>query len=257
MESELKWESWTEEEDNLVRDNYAKMGVKMMKLLPNRSRVAIRFRARQLGIAFDKSQSKWTDEWSNEELHIMKENYARIGPTAVLKLLPKRSKDAVNHQARLLGVFCKNRKRILNISQTEAAYIAGLVDGEGWIGFSEFKDERYPIPKVAIANTNYAIIEWLLERFTDLSAHVYKRPATETQKPTYKMQISAAASVQALLEQISPYMIIKKERALLMMEYTSSRVGKRPLEPHTVDAWPIVTKIKTLNKVGPINGVKS
>lgn len=189
--------------------------------------------------------------WTESEEAIIKSFYVSEG-TDVVARLSGRSKGAVKARAQQIGIRIRNRKRELHLTDTEKAYIAAIIDAEGWIGFTVTKSKKYPTPRVGIANTNLGLIEWLKSKFADLVVYDYVRPATETQKECHYLQITQPASVQALLEQTAPYMLVKRERAELVMEFTRTRINVSRAEPYTVDPEPLIAKIRELNKKGPV-----
>ena len=190
--------------------------------------------------------------WTEEEMNILRENYITKRGN-IMKELPNRTRSAINTQASKLGLRHRNILRHIELTDTEAAYIAGIVDGEGSINMNAFR--KQPIPQVSIANTDIRLINWLMEKLKSLNPHLYTRPATETQKPVYKIYVANNASVQALLERIVPYMVIKKERAEVMMEFTSTRVGVSVHTPYDFDPMITIEKIRQLNRRGPNNTV--
>lgn len=130
---------WSENELNILRESYSSTPVeKMLDLLPNRSRQAIKFRARQLKIrqnvgvkTIHRNTPPWNKglhgdprskslfkkghpfygqkAWTEEEIQILKQAYANTSPNELLTLLPKRSEDATNGMVHRLGL-CKNKK---------------------------------------------------------------------------------------------------------------------------------------------------
>lgn len=191
--------------------------------------------------------------WDDSEISLVKEYYGIIKRDELLKKLPNRTWESIKHRAREMHISYRNRPRKLFLSPTECAYIAGIVDGEGCINFNAF--DNAPVPQLQIANTDERLITYLREKLATLNVYYWKKPQTETQKIVYHMCVANCASIQALLEQIVPYMVIKKERAELMMQFTSSRVGVSVKDPYTVNPRPIISKIKQLNKRGPKNNV--
>ena len=86
---------WTKEEDEIIIDNYAQIGSDVIKLLQNRSIVAIRRRANILGVLK-------IGKWSNEEIDILKQFYSTHQEECFKKI--NRSKSAIKHKANLLGL---------------------------------------------------------------------------------------------------------------------------------------------------------
>ena len=49
----------------------------------------------------------------------------------------------------------------LNMKDTEKAYIAGIIDGEGSIMLQRIHSNEHPSPCVSIASTTYELLEWI------------------------------------------------------------------------------------------------
>ena len=96
-------QKWSEEEDAIVRQYYPTEGGKCDKYMPNRSRVAIRQRARFLGVCLTEKS-----DWSEGEEAIMRQYYLSEGPDCYERL-PKRSRAAVQNRAVHLGLTVQNR----------------------------------------------------------------------------------------------------------------------------------------------------
>lgn len=45
--------------------------------------------------------------------------------------------------------------------ETEKAYIAGIIDGEGSIMLIKFHKNQYPSPCISISSTNVELLEWI------------------------------------------------------------------------------------------------
>lgn len=107
---------------------------------------------------------------------------------------------------------------IKHLSPTEAAYIAGIVDGEGTIHFA--KTGRYI--RVTVANTDFGLLAWL----TSTCGGTVQRnhaPALKTNGIEYRKLcgtwvVGSWQSVRELLTQIAPFMLVKKEKAERALE---------------------------------------
>lgn len=112
-------------------------------------------------------------------------------------------------------------------------YLAGLVDGEGYLGLipnrkKESKNITYQcVLKLCLAGMNAEkVITMIGEAYT---GHVYKRNKnTATGKEVYTVEIKSRPRMKILLDDIAPYMIVKKEQAELMLEY----IGLPMLHPN-------------------------
>lgn len=106
------------------------------------------------------------------------------------------------------------------------AYLAGLIDGEGYLGI-------IPIRKANSKNLTYQCAIKLslaglhAEEVTGLIAdnyqgHVYKRNSlTGTGKTVYTVEVKSRQRVKKLIDDIYKYLIVKSEQADLMREYVS------------------------------------
>ena len=94
---------WTEEEDQILRDNYPTMGQNVYKLFDNKKTASsCKHRACKLGILSNNRLS-----WTEEEDQILRDNYPTMGKE-VYKLLKNRTQDACRTRADILGLECNN-----------------------------------------------------------------------------------------------------------------------------------------------------
>jgi len=102
--------------------------------------------------------------------------------------------------------------------KTKYAYMAGLLDGEGYIGLSKYKQNRYNNgfsykSRVVIANCNLEILEWVKNNF---GGYITKEKIVrENWTQGYKLQIGY---LEKWLPKVIPYMVGKKKKAQLLME---------------------------------------
>ena len=68
-------DSWTKEEDDIIRDKYPKLGIEMCLFLPNRSKRAIYHRAIRLKVK--KDDKKQIEEWNESEIEKLKTLYPK------------------------------------------------------------------------------------------------------------------------------------------------------------------------------------
>lgn len=97
-----------------------------------------------------------------------------------------------------------------------AAYIAGLVDGEGTITLSKLHRCHNRRLVVSIANTEHSLLQFVL---TEVGAGkiTHKRTTSDRHTPSYCYSISSRQALD-LLAQIAPYLrSYKRQRALLAL----------------------------------------
>lgn len=123
-------------------------------------------------------------------------------------------------------------------SQT-AAYIAGLIDGEGTITLSRRHANEHRQLVVSIANTERPLLEFVIKQ-VGTGKITRKRTVSDSHTASYCYSISNQQALQ-LIEQIAPYLRShKKWRAQLVLQhyqtvvsrngkYTSAKLKQREL----------------------------
>lgn len=110
-----------------------------------------------------------------------------------------------------------------NISETELAYAAGLIDGEGCIRIAKLsprscvKEGQYGLT-VNCSNTHYGVLEWIKELF---GGHITGKPRSEKHSLCWCWMISGKRAADFLLL-IEPYMKIKKREAQIAMMFSET-----------------------------------
>lgn len=108
-------------------------------------------------------------------------------------------------------------KQPLNILPTEAAYMAGLIDGEGCVGYyrNRSRAERSPMFSVVIANTNPAMRTWI-ERVVRSGTWKLRSNRGDNSKDCYFVSWYSASAI-GLLESVLPYLVLKKPQATWLL----------------------------------------
>jgi hypothetical protein len=142
-------------------------------------------------------------------------------------------------------------------SETQIAYLAGIIDGEGTMYIQRRMDKRSSIvtwsywTRLQVCNTNPKLIEWIHQTFGGL---VYKKERDHI-KRNWKTQFewySKISMVDILLPLLHPYLIIKKPHAEVMMEFrkTFSKRETRKLTPEMQSFRDeCMAKLKHLNNI--------
>ena len=117
------------------------------------------------------------------------------------------------------------------------AYIAGFLDGEGCISIAA--SSGYPSLQVTANNTEEEPLLFIQKVFG--GSIYWRRPTSVKCKDVYCWSIHGSSAIE-VLEILLPFLIVKKERALLAIEFglTSSIEGKAR----------IAAKLGILNKRG-------
>jgi hypothetical protein len=121
------------------------------------------------------------------------------------------------------------------VTDTELAYIAGFIDGEGsihinkrkhqvknynsYIGYSAYLD---------IGNTYKPIMEWL-NIITKNTSKIFEKKPKGNRKTAYAIRLSMSNS-QKLIEKILPFLKVKREQALIFLEFCKYSKDKEKRE---------------------------
>jgi hypothetical protein len=107
-------------------------------------------------------------------------------------------------------------------------YVAGLMDGEGSICIYRSRDHRLKNGQFAygmhvqIVSTNIDVIKWILGnfggRFYERSCE-YKHNGFKANKTIYHWALTGSANRERFLLGVLPYLIIKREQALVGLEF--------------------------------------
>lgn len=114
----------------------------------------------------------------------------------------------------------------IDLSPTEAAYLAGIIDGEGSISM-DFRRNTY---RLSIGNTDKALLNWIYDR---LGGAIRLKEKKEGRKPMYYWVCNQMYIVFSILSAVEPYLIVKKGKAKEAFDSLWQRI--RPyLEPRDV-----------------------
>jgi hypothetical protein len=90
----------------------------------------------------------------------------------------------------------------------EIAYTAGLFDGEGSISLVRQKNNRSHSPQVAVASTDYEVLDWLQKRFG--GSIVTKQPYKINHSVSYDWRLTDRRALN-FLQLIRPYLVIERK----------------------------------------------
>lgn len=116
-----------------------------------------------------------------------------------------------------------------NLSETDWAYVAGILDGEGCIRDQKQTHSRHVQPTIRVANTYLGLVEWLRKIFGG-SIYTDCRTSQPDRNPNWNQvwewRRCSESAVYAILSGCIPYMIVKRDRALEIM----TRIEKRGIQ---------------------------
>ena len=112
-----------------------------------------------------------------------------------------------------------------NLTAVEAAYIAGIIDGEGHI---VIQANKRPVAFIGITNTSPELMLWLQQRLpesrTYRSSDCHPRPR---RKPCWELRVARPLALKPLLEQVLPHMVVKRAKALEVIDLITARYSSR------------------------------
>lgn len=111
------------------------------------------------------------------------------------------------------------------LNTPEAAYIAGILDGEGWLGASKVKDPKvsagfYIRPQVVVSMTTDVIFTWLKSLripFWNGKCVLRQRPDFNPKWKNVSQLSFSGNAIRWLLPQVVPYMQLKRRQAELVL----------------------------------------
>lgn len=198
--------------------------------------------------------------WTDEEIEKLKKMYPVATKKELLKTFPNRTWSAIVSKAHKLGLKKVERKLPpLNgskLKETEKAYIAGFLDGEGTITISKATNKTgvHYLPVVQLANTNEKVMKWLCEKLKKLNisfSFLIDRPKKKNWKECYIIIIREMESIRKFLYEIKDYLIVKRTQAELLLEFVESRLKKihyfDGYNTYTEREKEIIEKIRKMN----------
>ena len=202
------WKPWTEAEDEaLIIGRRERKGCREIGTELGRSIDSIRHRSSRLnaGVATHKRC------WSRVELRRLRRLYPMASWRELDIAFPGWKRQAIREKARLIGVPRERSaaadeeiQKALALSETEAAYIAGLVDGEGSIILNKGR------LVMSLGSTCHDAIGFLQDKIGGRS-YFYPTGSGMGHKPFWRWHFSKKYAVREVLRRLEPYLIIKRQ----------------------------------------------
>lgn len=106
------------------------------------------------------------------------------------------------------------------MKETDKAYLAGLIDGEGTVSIVRLRGRKvgfqHYIACVELSNTNWSMIQWVMERLGG-SVVVDARKKVIGQKQIYRLGLRNRLA-EKVLREVFPYLVLKSAQAELVLE---------------------------------------
>lgn len=133
------------------------------------------------------------------------------------------------------------------MSKAKYGYLAAIIDGEGCLSIGAGRRQKWGVINynsiVSVANTDIRLIKWLQENFG--GNFFTAKQATPRNKIPYVWRLLKKKDIELLLLAIMPYLIIKKERAAILLDFV-----RLPREADPAKRKEYFDKLTVLNKRG-------
>lgn len=105
------------------------------------------------------------------------------------------------------------------MTNTEIAYLAGIIDGEGSIMLSKYHHSEFPCPCISISSTDLELLDWVRDKIGSGRINKKKNYNIEKHKPSYTYTVYYDTAIETM-NKIEPYLVItkKKLRAKFIIE---------------------------------------
>ena len=160
--------------------------------------------------------------------------------------IPRRAR---NHGRKLFSLKKHERSLKTRLSKKDRELIALAIDLEGTITITSNKNKGVLSPLVCIGNTNKAILE-KIRRVSKMGVIRNGHEERKNRKKSWKWMIYNVMEVKHLLEQILPFLIVKRRQGELVIGFCNIRI-KNFGEPITKKVKNLYQEVKALNKKGP------
>lgn len=147
-------------------------------------------------------------------------------------------------------------------SRITRRYLAGLIDGEGYISirpdFCYSRSHYKPVIKMALTDKTAYILFEIKEL---LGGHIYKRTYTNQKyNDAYCWEVQTFDAVKNVLDYISPYLILKKKQAEIVNELIKTKSKTKSADGTFTKINPSILEkrqrlynlVKALNKRGRV-----
>lgn len=117
----------------------------------------------------------------------------------------------------------------IEMTDAQAGYLAGMLDGEGWIALGSQRDtrrssgdNRYHYVMIGVTNTHKPLLDWIQEVTNRGRVHEGSRDHRLGRKPRW-MWTCRGWSAADVLRAVRPYLLEKKARADVALEFAAAR----------------------------------
>jgi hypothetical protein len=122
------------------------------------------------------------------------------------------------------------------MTSTERAYVAGIIDGEGWIEFRRKKMRRNNRPgkpihnvliiRMEVPQVDGRLIDYLMKTTAEGNRDIKRFPKHPNHQDQHRWRLCHHA-VYRVLKQIYKHLIVKKEKAKLVIDHYDEKFSKK------------------------------
>jgi hypothetical protein len=122
------------------------------------------------------------------------------------------------------------------MTPTESAYIGGIIDGEGCIEFkwaNRIRRDRKGTPtyntlvvRLEVPQVDGRLIDYLIETTKEGTRDMKHYPTNERWQDQHRWRVGYHG-VYRILKQVYPYLIVKKEKAKLVVDHYDKKFSKK------------------------------
>ena len=122
------------------------------------------------------------------------------------------------------------------MSPTERAYVAGIIDGEGWVEYRYVQRRRNTRPgkpvyktlivRMEVPQVDGRLIDYLIATTAEGNRDIKRYPNHPTYKDQHRWRVSHHGCYR-VLKQIYKYLIVKREKAKLIINYYDKKFREK------------------------------
>jgi len=163
--------------------------------------------------------------WSKEQEEQIRQKYDGNGSN-LSNVLPF-SASAIRNKAKRLGITNNShfhhvtKTELPKLSEFELGYVAGFMDGEGSITYSSNASTKIQY-RIQIANSDQDVILWL-RQILGIGRLRIQKARKHQHLDSYVLNIERQGDVWGLLDLVIPYLKIKKQKAIGVLDILEQR----------------------------------
>lgn len=241
--------NWSLEEIRILKREYPNLGSSIPQLKKKgRTRYAIQNKAREQGIL---TPTRGCNNWSNEEIKILRDNFSWTPKQELMSLLLDRSLKAIVSKASKLGIYNQVPAEMTKLitggaNDLEIGFVVGMIEGEGSIVL--YRKGGRISPRVGIANSDKGLLE-KCKRIMGGKIYAFKR-RIPNRKVAYSLVIASLNGVYETLVALRPFLMSERKTRIcdLVLAFCESKRQRSKKVAGTLEEETIYEKVRQLNK---------